>query len=41
MIETIEIKEPQNLQYTREMIELLFEKLETDYYNRYKFYDLQ
>jgi hypothetical protein len=41
MIETIEIKEPSELLYTREMIELLLEKLETDYYNRYSFYDLQ
>ncbi len=41
MIETVDIKEPQELHYTKEMIELLFEKLETDYYNRYNFYDLQ
>ena len=40
MIETIEIKEPSDLVYTKEMIVLLFEKLETDYYNRYSFYDL-
>ena len=40
MIETIEIKEPSDLVYTKEIIILLFEKLETNYYNRYSFYDL-
>lgn len=41
MIETLKIKEPGELLYTKEMIELLFENLETDYYDRYDFYDLQ
>jgi hypothetical protein len=40
MIETIEISEPEELHYTREMIELLLKDLKTDYYNRYQFYDL-
>jgi hypothetical protein len=40
MIETVDLKEPSDLLYTKEMIELLLEKLETDYYNRYDFYDL-
>lgn len=41
MIETIEIKEPKELFYTKEMIILLLQDLETDYYKRYQFYDLQ
>lgn len=41
MIETIEIKEPTELHYTKEMITLLLRDLETDYYNRFRFYDLQ
>ncbi|CAD8175836.1 unnamed protein product [Paramecium octaurelia] len=39
MIETIDLNEPNH--YTKEMIELLFQELETDYYNRFKFYHLQ
>ena len=35
MIETITIKEPPELFYTRAMIQLLLQDLETDYYNRY------
>jgi G3E family GTPase len=35
MIETIPIAEPAELLYTREMINLLLQDLETDYYNRY------
>ena len=41
MIETIDIKEPTELHYTREMITLLFNDLETDYYNRFKFNEMQ
>lgn len=38
MIETVKLEEPNH--YTKEMIELLFHDLETDYYDRYKFYHL-
>ncbi|KAM3142181.1 hypothetical protein pb186bvf_005590 [Paramecium bursaria] len=39
MIETVSLESPNH--YTKEMIEILFKDLETDYYNRYKFYHLQ
>jgi hypothetical protein len=35
MIETIDIREPSELLYTKDMITLLLRDLETDYYNRY------
>ena len=38
MIETVSLESPNH--YTKEMIEILFKDLETDYYNRYKFYHL-
>lgn len=41
MIETIEIKEPKEIQYSMEIIEYLINRLETDYYGRYDFTELQ
>lgn len=41
MIETFEIKEPKEIIYDKIIIKELFKDLETDYYERYDYYDLQ
>lgn len=41
MITTINTKEPADFQYDRELITHLLKDLETDYYNRYDFVDMQ
>ncbi|KRX11100.1 Nucleoside diphosphate kinase [Pseudocohnilembus persalinus] len=41
MIQKIPIKEPDNLIYNKELIKILFQELDTDYYERYDFYDIQ
>ena len=41
MIETIKLKEPDEIMYTEEHVRELVKDLETDYYERYEFDDLQ
>ena len=41
MIETINMHEPPEIMYTREHVTELLKPLETDYYGRYEFDDLQ
>jgi hypothetical protein len=41
MIETIKLKEPDEIMYTEEHVKELVKDLETDYYERYEFDDLQ
>lgn len=41
MIEELPTDEPKDLILNRELIEILFKDLSTDYYNRYEFNDLQ
>ena len=41
MIEDLPTDEPKDLILNRELIEILFKDLSTDYYNRYEFNDLQ
>ena len=41
MIETIDMHEPHEIMYTREHVAELLKPLETDYYGRYEFDDLQ
>ena len=41
MIETIDLTEPAEIMYKEEHVRALFYDLETDYYNRYEFDDLQ
>ncbi len=41
MITTINTTEPDDFQYDRELITHLLKDLETDYYNRYDFTDMQ
>lgn len=41
MIDTLDLETPSEIMYTKEDIIALFETLETDYYNRYEFSDLQ
>jgi hypothetical protein len=40
MIETIDLKEPQEIMYTDDHVRELIKDLETDYYDRYEFDDL-
>jgi len=41
MIEYLEIKEPEEIQYDRKLIAHLFKNLQTDYYERYNFQEMQ
>jgi len=41
MITTIDTKEPKDFQYDRELITYLLKDLDTDYYNRFNYTDLQ
>ena len=41
MIETIDLTEPAEIMYKEEHVRELFKDLETDYYDRYEFEDLQ
>lgn len=41
MIETIDMTEPKDIMYSEEHIRELFVDLETDYYDRYEFEDMQ
>jgi len=41
MIEYLEIKEPEEIQYDRKLIAHLFKHLQTDYYERYNFQEMQ
>lgn len=41
MIETIDLSEPHEIMYTEEHVRELVKDLETDYYERYEFEDLQ
>lgn len=41
MIEEIKIEEPKEFQHNRLTIDVLLKDLETDYYGRYKFRELQ
>jgi hypothetical protein len=41
MIEDIALEEPKEIIYNKEIIKILFKDLNTDYYNRYEFNDLQ
>ena len=41
MIETIKLKEPDEIMYTEEHVRELVKDLETDYYERFEFDDLQ
>ena len=41
MIESMDIKEPLELQYDQDIIRILFKDLESDYYGRYQFQHLQ
>lgn len=41
MIETVEIKEPKEVEYNMHFVEVLIKDLETDYYERYDFTELQ
>ena len=41
MIETISLLEPKEITYNKQLIEMLLKDLNTDYFNRYDFYDLQ
>jgi len=41
MIQTFDMKEPHEIMYTREHLKELLKDLETDYYERYEFSDLQ
>ena len=41
MITTLDTNEPPDFQYDRELITYLLKDLETDYYNRYDFIDMQ
>ena len=41
MIDILDLKEPEEIMYTEDDIRFLFEDLETDYYDRYDFEDLQ
>ncbi len=40
MIETIKLKEPDEIMYTEEHVRELVKDLKTDYYERYEFDDL-
>ena len=40
MIETIKLKEPDEIMYKREHVQELLSPIETDYYGRYEFNDL-
>lgn len=40
MIETISLKEPEEIMYKEEHVQELLRDLETDYYDRYEFDDL-
>ena len=41
MIEILDLKEPEEIMYTEDDIKNLLEDLETDYYDRYDFNDMQ
>jgi nucleoside diphosphate kinase len=41
MIEYLDIKEPEETQYNRKLVKLLFKSLPTDYYERYNFLEMQ
>ena len=41
MIDDINLEEPKEIIYNRDIIKILFKDLNTDYYNRYDFNDLQ
>lgn len=41
MIETVDIKEPKEVEYNMHFVEALIKDLETDYYERYDFTELQ
>ena len=41
MIEDIALEEPKEIIYNKEIIKILFKDLNTDYYNRFEFNDLQ
>lgn len=41
MMETLDLHEPNEIMYTREHVAELFKPLDTDYYGRYEFNDLQ
>lgn len=41
MIEDVPTDEPKDLVLSKELIQILFKNLKTDYYNRYEFNDLQ
>lgn len=41
MVEDLPLDEPKDLVLNKELIQILFNNLNTDYYNRYDFNDLQ
>lgn len=41
IIETLEIVEPKEIQYTKDHIRQLIRTLDSDYYGRYKFQEMQ